>query len=187
LVATFARHDIEARAGGNPSSNTGVDYGVQLAKSSRYKEVLSLYNAAGLNLQQDLATLAATPRIAADPGAVNYMDTFIALDGQLGGVPVLTLHNVGDGINIPENENAYATKVKAAGNRKLLRQLYINRAGHCCFTPAEVITAFQTLVRRIDTGRWPHLGRSSLNRDASTLGLPGPSRFVHFRPRPFPR
>src|SRR5262249_50432055 len=57
LVARFAfsfRADLEARAGGNPSWNTGVNYQKQLKKSVDYAEVLALYAEAGLSLADDL-------------------------------------------------------------------------------------------------------------------------------------
>ena len=44
------RAELEARAGGNPSWNTGVDYAAQLRKSVDRKEVAALYQQAGLSL-----------------------------------------------------------------------------------------------------------------------------------------
>src|SRR5215471_2267958 len=51
------RAELEARAGGNPSWNTGVNYAHQLAISPNAGEVRALYKAAGLNLQADLRKL----------------------------------------------------------------------------------------------------------------------------------
>jgi hypothetical protein len=48
--AFFARAELEARASGNPSWNTGVDYRDQLAQSSDLNEVQALYAKAGLDL-----------------------------------------------------------------------------------------------------------------------------------------
>ena len=45
------RAELEARAGGNPSWTTGVNYTTQLAMSADSAEVAALYKAAGLNLQ----------------------------------------------------------------------------------------------------------------------------------------
>ena len=47
------RAELEARAGGNPSWNTGVNYARDLAKSADLPEVLALYHAAGLSLRRD--------------------------------------------------------------------------------------------------------------------------------------
>src|SRR5229473_574458 len=56
------RAELQARAGGNPSWNTGVNYFADLAKSADAKEVKALYDAAGLSLSQDVQTLNSSPR-----------------------------------------------------------------------------------------------------------------------------
>jgi hypothetical protein len=76
------------------------------------------------------------------------------------------------------DEQAYASVVASAGNSSLLRQAYVHRAGHCTFSPAETITAFQTLVQRIDTGQWSGTGASALNTGAAALGASGNFIFV---------
>src|SRR5271165_3155478 len=116
LFPFYLREELEGRAGGNPSFNTGVDYTKQLKSSANYGEVVALYQAAGLNLDGDLATLNATTRIAADPGALTYLTNNIIFNGQLS-VPVLTLHTTGDGLVPVEVEKAYSTVVREAGNK----------------------------------------------------------------------
>ena len=147
------RAELEARAGGNPSWNTGVDYRIQLLLSPNFPEVLALYENAGLNLLADLNTLNATQRIAADPAAVQYLSQNIIYNGKIH-IPVLTMHTVGDGLVINENESAYAKVVAEEGNSRFLRQTFVNRAGHCAFTPAETVTAVGTLLNRLETGKW---------------------------------
>ena len=51
------RADLQAKAGGNPSWNTGVNYASDLARSVDLNEVKALYQAAGLSLGQDVQTL----------------------------------------------------------------------------------------------------------------------------------
>src|SRR6185503_19461151 len=63
------RQEAEEHAGGNMSWNIGVDYARMLARSSIRAEVGALYAKAGLSLDNDLAALAAAPRITADPAA----------------------------------------------------------------------------------------------------------------------
>jgi hypothetical protein len=147
------RADLEAKAGGNPSWNTGVNYFSDLAKSADATEVKALYRSAGLSLGQDVRTLNHSQRISADPAAVAWLARNIAFDGDIS-VPVLTMHTTGDGLVVPENEQAYQAVVDRAGNGALLRQIFVARAGHCAFTPAETITAVQTLENRLSTGRW---------------------------------
>jgi pimeloyl-ACP methyl ester carboxylesterase len=175
--AVYGRYELEVRAGGNFSWNTGVDYRAQLAHSTQRDEVMALYAAAGLNLDAELNKLNATPRIAANPEAVKYLSKYIAYNGDID-MPVLTLHTTGDGLVEVTDEQAYASVVASAGNSSLLRQTFVHRAGHCTFSPAETITAFQTLVHRIDTGQWSGTDASTMNAQAGALGASGNFIFV---------
>lgn len=163
------RAELEFRAGGNPSWNTGVNYKAKLARSVDNAEVQALYAAAGLSLDDDLRTLARAARIAADPGAEQYLIQNIIYNGQIP-IPVLTMHTIGDGLVPVENERAYKNVVERAQNYPRLRQLFVHRAGHCELTPAETLTAFQRLSSRLITGKWGDLGDAGLNAEASSLG-----------------
>ena len=190
------RAEMEQRAGGNPSWNTDVNYRDQLNKSVDREEVRALYAQAGLSLDQDLETLAHTARIAARPSAVNYLIRNIVFNGNIDHVPMLTLHTTGDGLVVNQNEQAYASIVD---QHALLRQAFVHRAGHCAFTPAETIAAFNTLVERIDRGHWSGLAPTQLNADAAALGpafnvisspegiVPAPPAYLAFQPTRFPR
>jgi pimeloyl-ACP methyl ester carboxylesterase len=190
LFAFFARAELEARAGGNPSWNTGVDYNTQLNNSADSKEVRALYQQAGLNLSKDLNTLNATSRISANPGAVDYLSKYITFDGNLN-IPVLTMHTTGDGLVVNQDEQAYASEVASQGDSSLLRQVFVHRAGHCAFTPAETVAAFNTLVSRIDLGRWDNSTLPGLmNLKALALGSTlntAPAAFINYQPTVFLR
>jgi pimeloyl-ACP methyl ester carboxylesterase len=163
------RAELEARAGGNVSWNTGVNYVTDLAKSTDLQEVEALYGSAGLSLTKDLQTLNSAPRISAKPSAVAYLAKYVSFDGDIS-IPVLTMHTTGDGLVVPENEQAYRSVVDRDGNGNLLRQIFVNRAGHCAFTPAETITAVQTLLNRLSSGHWSGLSPATLNATAASLG-----------------
>ena len=71
---------------------------------------------------------------------------------------------------VVENEAAYADVVAAGPDGALLRQLFVHRANHCIFTPAEQIAAFQVLFNRLDGGSWGTTDAAALNdRAASRL------------------
>ncbi len=194
------RAELEARAGGNPSWNTGVNYYADLAKSADLSEVIALYRVAGLSLTADLNRLDHAKRISASPSAVRYLAQNISFGGRIR-VPVLTMHTTGDGLVVPENEQAYQSVVGRAGNGSLLRQVYVHRAGHCAFTPAETITAVQTLLNRLSTGHWSRgaLDPANLNAQAAALGpaynvyaagntvSPTAPEFIRYRPAPYLR
>ncbi|MGH7903571.1 MAG: prolyl oligopeptidase family serine peptidase [Candidatus Dormibacteraceae bacterium] len=186
------RAEMEARAGGNPSGNVGVSYRQRLAASPGRTEVEGLYKVAGLDLGRDLAELDGGARISPDPAAARYAARYASLDGPLE-VPTLTVHTTGDGLVEVGTERRFAEGVEAAPGT--LAQLYVARAGHCTFTPAETIAAFQALVRRLDTGRWGDLEPAALNRAAGQLGSsanrlgwpagPAGPDFVSFSPPAF--
>jgi len=163
------RAELEARAQGNASWNTGVDYRVQLAHSIDRNEVQALYQQAGLSLDADLETLQNAVRISADPEALHYLETNIIFNGEIH-IPVLTLHTKGDGLVVVQNESAYNQVVEEAGNEEFLRRAFVSRAGHCAFTPAETIASVQKLLDRLDTGEWHDVLADDLNNAAAALG-----------------
>jgi len=81
----------------------------------------------------------------------------------------------------------------------MLRETFIHRAGHCEFTPAETITALQTLDLRVTTGKWTGLTPAQLNSEAAALGptynfiyvnntsVPTAPAFLNYQPLPFLR
>lgn len=192
------RAELEARAQGNVSWNTFVDYRKQLERSVDRDEVKALYLAAGLDLDADLDALNSAARINADPEAVRYLERNIIFDGKIH-IPVLTMHTTGDGLVVVENEQAYKDVVDDVGNGALLRQTFVSRAGHCAFTPAETITAVETLLNRLDTGEWQAVDATDLNSAALALGpafnifatsagvVPVPPAFVEFDVAPYLR
>ncbi len=182
------RAELEFRAAGNPSWNTGVDYHKQFAHSVNKQEVIALYQQAGLSLEDDLDALDKAARIGADPTAVNYLEQNIIFNGNIN-FPVLTMHTEGDGLVSNQNENAYRHTVDEAGNQRFLRQIFVHRAGHCTFTPAETITALENLLTRLGTGQWPVLNSDALNAEAAALGPlnVAPPAFSNFHPAKFER
>jgi pimeloyl-ACP methyl ester carboxylesterase len=193
------RADLEARAQGNPSWNTGVDYRKQLEHSRDAAEVRTLYEQAGLDLEADLAMLNETARISADPKATEYLEQNIIYNGEVH-IPVLTLHTTGDGLVVVENETAYKQVVREEGNGEFLRRAFVARAGHCAFTPAETIAAVLTLLGRLATGKWERVDATDLNAAGASLGplfniFPDATgalvrvqpAFVDFKPGPYLR
>jgi len=193
------RADLEAKASGNPSWNTRVNYRQLLERSINRDEVLALYSTAGLSLEDDLATLQKSDRIAADPAAVDYLTRFISYNGDID-IPLLSMHTIGDGLVIPQDEEAYADVVRPHADTTRLRQVFVHRAGHCAFTPAETIAALQALIARVNTGAWDAItSPGTLNARALGLGpmlnvfgsgqtlIPTAPAFVPFSPSEFPR
>lgn len=183
------RAELEFRAKGNPSWNTGVNYRRQLEHSRDAAEVRALYEQAGLDLDADLKMLDETVRISANPESTEYLEHNIIYNGDIH-IPVLTMHTTGDGLVVVENESAYRKVVREDGNERFLRRTFVSRAGHCTFTPAETIAAVQTLLARLETGKWPDVDAANLNASATALGplnVPFAPAFVDFHPGPYLR
>ena len=160
-----------------------------------FVQVLAHDEAAHLDLRADLEKLENTARISVQPSALDYLVKYIVFNGDIE-QPVLTMHTTGDGLVLPQDEQAYASVVRSAGNSNLLRETFVHRAGHCSFTPAETVTAFNTLIHRIDTGHWgDSTSPAKMNATANGLGglntLDGTTRtdpaFLSFKPSVFMR
>jgi pimeloyl-ACP methyl ester carboxylesterase len=178
------RADMEQSAGGNPTWNKGVDYGRQLAESGRLAMVAQLYRRAGLDLRADLTLLTRTANVTADIAAYRWMVRTSTLSGRLD-MPVLTMHTTDDGLVPVQHEEEYSDDAHRGGSGASLRQAYVSRAGHCAFTPAELVTAVLTVEKRIEIGRWERLADPQrMQALAESLGL-GSAAFVNFHPAEF--
>ncbi|WP_155849065.1 DUF6351 family protein [Amycolatopsis vancoresmycina] len=185
--AVSSRRAIEQLAGGNPSWNTGVDYAHQLttAAPAQRDAVRRLYERAGLDLRADLGRLAAEPRVTADPAAVRYLERGIVFTGDLR-IPVLTVNGTGDQISTVAQQQSYGALVRRAGHESLLRQTYVQAAGHCTYTTGEQQAAIDRMLTRLRTGHWPGTEPRTMNAQAVAVdGVPG--RYLAYTPPRFNR
>ena len=148
------RQEVEQRAGGNPSWNAGVDYGRLLRRSGSRDIAVALYRQNGLELRRDLRLLERGPRVRSDRRATGYLIRNTVFDGRID-VPVLTVHTTADGLVVSPHEDAYRDAVRRSGRSRLLKQLYVDRPGHCTFSDEETLAALDMLLTRLDRGRWP--------------------------------
>jgi hypothetical protein len=78
------------------------------------------------------------------------------------GIPVVTIHTLGD-LFVPfRMEQVYAARTKAKGTDKWLVQRAIRDVGHCAFTAAEAAKAFDDMVK------WEAGGPKPAGDDVST-------------------
>jgi pimeloyl-ACP methyl ester carboxylesterase len=85
-------------------------------------------------------------------------------------VPVLSIHDTGDGFVPFKLEQDYRRKTLAAGTNDLLVQRAIRRAGHCNFSADERNLALDDLVAWLEHGVKPR-GEDVLTSDVAHLGL----------------
>jgi hypothetical protein len=69
-----------------------------------------------------------------------------------------------------ENEQAQRSAVDRVGRGGLLPQVFVDRAGHCAFTPAETITAVKVLPDGLATGSWNVPSQDAMNSQAAAVG-----------------
>jgi len=180
----LGRWDLEQNAGGNPSSNRGVDYGQLLLRSGRLAQVSSLYRKAGLDLGSDVRALNRTAEVTADPAALEWTTRNLTVAGRLS-MPVLTLHTTDDPLVPSQHEEEYAEDAAHAGSGRLLAQAYTQQVGHCAFTTAELVAGIETVRQRVEKGSWGNLAAPRrLQALAESLNL-GPASFTSFRPLEF--
>ncbi|MEY9835124.1 alpha/beta hydrolase [Streptacidiphilus sp. EB103A] len=175
------RWSIEQSAGGNTSGTAGTDYARLLSGSEHAAEVRALYRQAGLDLHADTAALTRGAGIHADPQAVRHLEQ-TSTAGQGLAVPLLDVHTISDQLVPVQQEQAFAQRVRAAGDGALLRQAYVDRQSHCNFTTAEIVASVHALDHRVSTGHWDgQTSAAALQSAADRLGLDG-AAFITYRP-----
>jgi hypothetical protein len=147
-----------------------VNYRRQLARSTQRSLVQQAYRRAGLSLDADLRHLDAAPRVRPDARAAAWLDSYTPAGSTR--VPELDMHGTSDGVAGAEAEHWYAGQARRDGVPAGLRQVYVDRGGHCSFTAAEEIVALRSLQSRLGTHRWPRLDPAALNARALQLGPP---------------
>jgi pimeloyl-ACP methyl ester carboxylesterase len=125
---------IESAHDGVPFDNTRTDYTIN-----------------GTSIPSINAGVA---RIAGDPKSIRYLKRVYQPNGRLR-IPMLTMHDTGDGVVPLFHEIAYATAVAKNGRSNFLVQRFVNRGGHVNFTVEEQFTAFLDLVAWVKAGKKP--------------------------------
>ncbi len=182
-AALLVRRDFEESAGGPISWNAGVDYRRSFANAdlAQQRVVRRLYQAAGLDLDADLARLARAPRLAANPSAVADANRRMGVSARPRN-PVLLMHTSGDALAQVATIEPYLRRAP----RALARAVVTRNTGHCTFSIGERIAVITALIERIETGSWPDLAPAAMNRRAQGLD-PAEARFMTYGFRPFNR
>jgi len=129
--------EMQQRARGNPFGNADL-----------------VYTGSG----DDFALNAGVHRYRADPEAFARMAKFYAPTGKLE-KPFLALHDTGDPLVPAATPFEYALTVGRAGKGANFVQQFVNRNGHCVFTPDEIDRAFGELLDWVRDGKRPPSGK----------------------------
>ncbi len=169
-----------AAQGQQLSWNDGIDYAdfLESANPALKNAVLALYGKAGADLAEDLARLAAAPRIEASPHALDFWAAPGRNTVGRPEMPVIRLHMIGD-YQIPYTLMlGWEAAARENGYGDLFRTALVRRTGHCNFTTAESAVAVETLRVRLKTGDWPDTAPDALNARAKALETGTEAQFI---------
>ncbi len=139
-VIDFAGYEIkelQQRAHGNPFGNADLIY---------------------VGSGDDFAINDGVRRYRAEPKAAAYLARWYTPSGRLTR-PLLALHDTGDPLVPAASAFEYALTAERAGHGENFVQQFVDREGHCVFTPAEIGHAFEELVRWTESGTRPESGQ----------------------------
>ena len=117
--------EMQHRAGPHPFSNADLIY---------------------TGTSNDFALNDGVKRYHADAKSAAYVAKWYTPTGNLTR-PMLALHDSGDPLVPASTAFEYAMTAQRAGHGDNFVQQYVNHEGHCVFTPAEIGTAFDELVK----------------------------------------
>jgi pimeloyl-ACP methyl ester carboxylesterase len=133
---TFEVREMQQRAHGNPFGNADLIY---------------------TNSGDDFALNKGVARYRANVAAAERMGRFYAPTGKLTR-PLLALHDTGDPLVPASTAFEYALAAQRAGHGDNFVQQFVNKEGHCVFTPEEIDRAFGELLGWVNEGRRPPAG-----------------------------
>jgi len=134
---TFEVKEMQQRTHGNPFDNAELIY---------------------VGSGDDAALNDGVKRYRGEAKAREYVAKWYTPSGKLTR-PFLELHDTGDPLVPASDTFEYATAAQRAGHGDNFVQQYVNREGHCVFTPAEIAKAFDELVAWTRTGARPESGK----------------------------
>jgi hypothetical protein len=139
IIAEFTVHirGLQQRARGNPFANADLIY---------------------VNSGDDYELNDGVKRYRADAGVAAHLKSGYILSGKLMR-PLLALHDTGDPLVPAAAAFEYALAARRAGHADLFVQQYVNREGHCVFTPDEIARAFDELVGWVRDSERPPSGK----------------------------
>jgi hypothetical protein len=102
----------------------------------------------------DMALNSNVFRAGFDEEANEWLNSAYNPNGKVS-IPTVTMHTIGDGLVIVENEHEYREEFAEEETRRHLFQIFTNAGGHCQFSNSEIAAAFQTLVNWVEKHQHP--------------------------------
>jgi hypothetical protein len=102
----------------------------------------------------DAALNAGVFRAGFNPSAIAWLNGAYNPTGDVE-IPTITMHTIGDGLVIVENEHEYREEFAEEHDQRKLFQIYTNAGGHCQFSNSELAAAFEALVNWVEKKERP--------------------------------
>ena len=133
--ATFGLQELTLvrTSGLNPVTNLGVKY---------------------TGSDDDAALNAGVYRAGFNREAIEWLNRAYNPTGDVE-IPTVTIHTIGDGLVIVENEHEYREEFNEEHDGRKLFQIYTNAGGHCEFSNSEIAAAFAALVNWVENKQPP--------------------------------
>jgi len=133
---TYEIAELQWRTHGNPFANADT-----------------IYTGSG----DDYALNQGVKRYHADASAAAYVSRWYTSSGKLTR-PLLALHDTADPLVPASSAAEYALLARREGHAEQFVQQFVNKEGHCVFTPQEIGRAFDQLVDWVHNGKRPPSG-----------------------------
>jgi hypothetical protein len=104
--------------------------------------------------EDDAALNAGVFRAGFNAGAIAWLNSAYNPTGDVE-IPTVTMHTIGDGLVIVENEHEYREEFAEERDGRKLFQLFTNAGGHCEFSNSEIAAAFEALVNWVEKKQRP--------------------------------
>jgi pimeloyl-ACP methyl ester carboxylesterase len=147
FFTTEIRAELEARAKGPVVQN--VDQLFTLSDAAK-----SYLAALGVDADGLLAQMNAQTNILAASPQRRYLEKYFDPSGDLQ-KPVISIHASKDGLAPAYLEPVLLETVKSANKENLLLQVFTDDAGHCTFTPVQLLSTIKAMDSWLNTGMKP--------------------------------
>ncbi len=147
FLATGIRAELESKAKGPLVRN--VDQLFTLSDAAK-----SYLAALGVDADGLLAQMNAQTNVSAARRQRQYLEKYFDPSGDLQ-KPVISIHASKDGLAPAYLEPVLLETVKSANKENLLLQVFTNDAGHCTFTPVQLLSTIKAMDFWLNTGMKP--------------------------------
>ena len=150
FMATEVRSDLQRRAKGPVTQNNNDRYTL----SDADKAYLTALGFTGAQIENVLAAMNAQTTITIADDQKRYMEKYFDPSGDLQ-IPVISLHETGDGLAPAYLESVLRNTVQAKGKEELFAQVFTDGAWHCGFTGPQLLATIKAMDAWLDTGAKP--------------------------------